>query len=124
VTGPADRLVLQVATKQAQTDEAVADLLAAAIANLRAYNPGAAIVLIPINGGPGGAVCPSRNGGVYATLIHDQMVAAIAGAVGGDVSYGGDYPVADCNQFRDGRGHLTEPDGASYIGGITKEGLA
>jgi hypothetical protein len=117
--GTPTRVVFQVGTSLPHDDGTVAALLVAAITNIRAHVPTATqIALMPINGGPAGALCTNAGGrSVWATLIHTQMLGAIQGALGGDVTWAGDYPVASCSMFADGRGHLTT-QGASYVGGL------
>jgi hypothetical protein len=119
-----DRVILQVAISQPHTDAEVLAFLRSAISNVRHYVPSVAqVALMPVNGGPNGEPCLGKSGRtVWATAIHAQMVGVIDQIVGDDVVFAGDFPVASCSMFEDGRGHLTT-EGAEYIGGLVVQAL-
>jgi hypothetical protein len=116
-----DRILFQVAAKDWRTlgpNQVVADL-EASIANMRAHWPTASVVeLIPIVGGPAAQPCPfpaAPGGIVDASGMNPMMKTAITEvADGSDVVVGPDPLLADCAQYRDDRGHLTE-DGSRFI---------
>lgn len=109
-----DRIVYQVAAKgwRSRSRQDVVTALTASIANIRGHWPSAGVVeLIPIVGGPGGQPCPAdtRGGAVDASEMNPLMNDVIAEvADGADVIAGPDLLLADCSQYLDGRGHLTE----------------
>jgi hypothetical protein len=119
-----DRIVYQVAAKgwRDRSEGEIAAALQRSIENIRARWPTAHVVeLIPIVGGPDERPCPAsstRGGVVDASEMNPLMSELIAHvADGDDVIAGPDLLLADCSQYVDGRGHLTE-DGSRYIASV------
>ncbi len=80
------------------------------------------VILQPVVGGPDDAVCnsPQGRGQVRASVNHpaiDQAIAVVAQApsTAVQVVIGFSPTVADCAEYRDGKGHLTET-GADRVG--------
>ena len=113
--GTVTRVLLQVATTEQRTDAEATQLLSDALGGVRTNVPGASIMLVPVVGGPGGAVCTVDGSSVYASAIYPQMVRLIAAAALGDVSAPAqDLTLGDCAQYQDLRGHL-QATGASAV---------
>jgi hypothetical protein len=97
-----DRIVLQVATSEAESNAEVLSELRAAVAETHRRFPNAQLDLMPMPGGPG---C-----GTFAESIHDQMLHEIRQVTNGtDTLEGPDTHTTACSQYRDDRGHLTVP---------------
>lgn len=109
-TGPVDRVVFHITDRIRGVDQWVASL-EALVAALRDRFPDAErIDLVPIVGGPGGAVCPSPNGQglVHASEVHPVIDEAIARVADGSSVVAGPSPeLSDCAQYRDKPGHFT-----------------
>ena len=125
-----DRIVFQVAAQRWRSEStgAIVDALRASIDNFHAKWPTARVIeLIPIVGGPDGRPCPfgaSKAGVVDASEMNPVMNDVIAVvANGSDVVAGPDPLLADCLQYADVRGHLTE-DGSRYIASVLAEHYA
>jgi len=122
---PPDRVVFQVAALgwRSRPVEDVVAALQASIANIRATWPSAEVIeLIPIVGGPDAQPCvvPSQSGTrtVDASGMNPAMTAIIAQVANGqDVVAGPDLLLADCMQYLDGMGHLTQ-EGSEYIASV------
>lgn len=122
---PPDRVVFQVAALgwRSRPVEDVVAALQAVIANIRATWPSAEVIeLIPIVGGPDAQPCvvPSQAGTrtVDASGMNPEMTSVIAQVANGqDVVAGPDLLLADCMQYLDGMGHLTQ-GGSQYIASV------
>jgi hypothetical protein len=122
--GEPNRIVYQVAAKGWRNfaEGEIAAALEHSIDNIREHWPTAEVVeLIPVVGGPGGQPCPTsstRGGAVDASEMNPLMNELIAHVADGrNVVAGPDLDLADCSQYGDGRGHLTE-DGSRYIASV------
>lgn len=122
---PPDRVVFQVAALgwRSRPVEDVIAAIDASIANIRATWPTVEVVeLIPIVGGPDAQPCeiPSQAGTriVDASGMNPAMTAVIGQVANGrDVLAGPDLLLADCTQYLDGMGHLTQ-EGSEYIASV------
>jgi hypothetical protein len=120
-----DRVVFQVAAlgwRIRPLEDIVGDIRAS-IDNIRARWPTVRLVeLVPIVGGPDAQQCvlPSQAGSriVDASGMNPVMTTAIAQVANGrDVVAGPDLLLADCTQYLDGMGHLTQ-EGSQYIASV------
>jgi hypothetical protein len=122
---PPDRVVFQVVAagwRSRPVEDQVGDLQAS-IANIRATWPSVEVIeLIPVVGGPDALPCeiPTQVGArtVDASGMNPAMTALIAQVANGqDVLAGPDLLLADCRQYLDGLGHLTQ-EGSEYIASV------
>ncbi|MCA9491782.1 MAG: hypothetical protein KC621_17745 [Myxococcales bacterium] len=111
-----DRVLLSVSGPYGEDEQAWLDAILATIDEIESRMPSVEeIVLQPVVGGPGEQACPSSGGGaVRASWQHSHIDAAIAMAVGGEVTAGASPEVADCTDYADGLGHLV-PEAAEAI---------
>ncbi|HXJ37165.1 MAG TPA: hypothetical protein VMS22_24315 [Candidatus Eisenbacteria bacterium] len=118
-----DRVIITITSHGYDTDVQMwAQRIRAAVATIRAKHPQVKqIVLQPVVGGPGHAVCPYPGApqGVRASFNHPYIDQAIAIVVGDapDIAAGYSPEVRTCADYQDDVGHLV-PDARGPIGDV------
>jgi hypothetical protein len=102
-----DRVLLTISGASRSESDWVRDIRAA-IGTIRVELPSTeAIVLQPVVGGPGHAICTFDGTPVRASVNHLVIDEAIASVIGGDVVSGDSPEVSTCSDYVDAKGHLT-----------------
>ena len=120
-SGSPDRVILTITSHQYDSNVPLwAQRIRTAVATIRREHPQVRqIVLQPVVGGPGGAVCPTaaNRQGIRATFNHPYIVQAIALVVpdSGDLVAGIAPEVQSCANYTDDLGHLAAA-GRAFVG--------
>ena len=109
-SGSPDRVVLTISGDRQLNPEVWAAQIQEAIYTVEEFYPRIRqIVLQPVVGGPDDSLCRRNRTPVRATVNHPVIDEAIQQVVGGKVVAGFSPEVMDCSDYRDVKGHLSNP---------------